>query len=103
MFLYISYEDGYPNVVREAQATEVPVVANPSYGVSEQIEHQETGFLEEGSETNQIANLVLELLADTNKRQRIGCAARSEAHRETDYRTIGQELVTELQKLARNS
>ncbi|MFB6199901.1 MAG: glycosyltransferase family 4 protein [Candidatus Nanohaloarchaea archaeon] len=45
IFLYISFLDGYPNVILEAQVAELPVITNDRYGMSEQINHGETGFL----------------------------------------------------------
>jgi glycosyltransferase involved in cell wall biosynthesis/SAM-dependent methyltransferase len=45
VFLYTSQWDGLPNVLLEAAASQIPIIASDVGGISELITHGETGFL----------------------------------------------------------
>lgn len=50
VLLYTSYSDGMPNVILEAVAAGLPVIASKVGGISNLIEHDKTGFLVEDIE-----------------------------------------------------
>ncbi len=45
VFLFASLEDNLPNTILEAMACGTAVIANPTGGVAELVEHEQTGFL----------------------------------------------------------
>jgi len=63
-----SIREGLPLVVLEAQAARTPILASPTSGIPEVIEHGRTGFLIESDDSLQYANQIQWLL--TNPRQR---------------------------------
>ncbi|QHS17314.1 glycosyltransferase [haloarchaeon 3A1-DGR] len=101
VFLYVSYVDGYPNVVQEAQASGLPVVATPSYGVSEQIEDGDTGYLINAGDVIAISDAIVTLLDHPDERERIGQAARARVRTTGAPEVIGRKLRERLQTFVR--
>jgi glycosyltransferase involved in cell wall biosynthesis len=63
--------DVIPNVLAEAMAMAVPVVASDVSGVSELVTDGESGRLVPGNDTRALARVIDELLADPAQRQRL--------------------------------
>ena len=76
IFLLTSEFEGTPNVVLEAQWLGVPVVTTDAGGTSESFEHGVTGLLATSPAVEEIATLVVEYLADTNKTEKVAIHAR---------------------------
>ena len=76
IFLLTSVYEGIPNVVLEAMAMEVPVVATRSGGVDEVITNGKDGFVADVYDVHEIIRLVELLLSDENLRVSIGKEAR---------------------------
>jgi glycosyltransferase involved in cell wall biosynthesis len=74
VMIYVSYNDGSPNAVLEAQATALPVVANNCFGMSEQIVNGKTGFLIDNEE--ELYDVCIDLLESDELRYQIGSTAR---------------------------
>lgn len=96
VFLYVSYVDGYPNVVQEAQASGLAVVATPSHGVAEQVEDGETGYLVDAGDSTAISDTVSKLLNNHTERERVGQAARIRMRKSGTPEAIGQVLKERL-------
>ncbi|HEX9532346.1 MAG TPA: glycosyltransferase [bacterium] len=75
VLLVPSRSEGLPNVVLEAMAHGIPVVAAAVGGVPEVVSDGETGFLVPPSDTNGLASRVVELLQSPALRRRLGQAA----------------------------
>lgn len=67
--------DGIPNVILEAFAAGVPVVATRLPGIGEAIEHDTTGVLVEPGNADGLARAIESLLADEALRHRLATAA----------------------------
>jgi glycosyltransferase involved in cell wall biosynthesis len=96
VFLYVSYLDGYPNVVLEAQTARLPVVTNDAHGMSEQVIHDETGLFVDPSDVEDVAKQLTHLLRHPDERDRLGRNARSRVYAEDTPEVIGQQLVKAL-------
>ena len=72
IFILSSHYDNFPNVVLEAMAMKLPVIATNVGGVPSQIEHGITGFLVEPDKTEPMAQHIIELARNPNKRASIG-------------------------------
>ncbi|WP_256686129.1 glycosyltransferase family 4 protein [Halococcus qingdaonensis] len=72
VFFYVSYADSYPNVILEAMSSALPVIANNSFGMREQVTHDETGYLFDVSETEIARTHVRELLENRQLRAQFG-------------------------------
>ena len=92
VFVYVSYRDGYPNVVLEAQTAGLPVVANDAHGMREQIADGESGYLVDPAESGAVRDRVERLLTDPDLRRRLGDAARERVRRENTPEAVSRRL-----------
>ncbi len=99
IFAYVSYLDGYPNVVLEAQTAGLPVVANPAFGMREQITDGETGYLVQPDAPGEIRDRVESLLDRPDDRGCIGERARQRVERENAPEVIADALQAFLERL----
>lgn len=99
-FVYVSHLDGYPRVVLEAQAAELPVVANDALGMLDQISDGKTGYLIDPSATGELRDRVRYLLGEPTERDRLGENARRRVELENNAEGIGARLQTFLTHFA---
>lgn len=99
VFAYVSYLDGYPNVVLEAQTARLPVVANDAHGMRDQITDGETGLLVDPSIPGAIRDRITFLLDNPAERRRIGDRARTRAMRENAPDVIGRRISVAIDEL----
>lgn len=90
--------DGLPNVILEALAHEVPVVATDINGIREAIVPGETGWLVPQAEPQLLAQAIREALADPGEARRRARAGRHLVQREFDSRTNYARLKEWLEK-----
>ena len=76
IFILSSRSEGMPNVMLEAMACALPVIASNIDGVAEVIHHQENGLLFEKENAGQLAGLIELLAASSELRERLGNSAR---------------------------
>lgn len=93
VFVYVSYRDGYPNAVLEAQTAGLPVVANAAHGMRDQITHAETGYFVDPEQRGALREQVAELLADPDLARAIGQRARRRVEAENSPATVSQRLT----------
>jgi glycogen(starch) synthase len=72
--------DGLPNVIIEAVANGVPVVATRTAGIPDLVHHGETGFLYEPGDIQQMTAHIGRLLTDDALRERYSQGGRQVAH-----------------------
>jgi colanic acid/amylovoran biosynthesis glycosyltransferase len=76
IFFLPSVYEGIANVALEAMSMELPVVATKSGGMQEVITHNESGMLADVYDDDKLAELLLSLIKDTDKRNVMGMNAR---------------------------
>ena len=76
IFALLSRSEGLPNVVLEAMAARLPVVATAVGGSPEIVRDQVTGFLVHSEDAAAAAAAMSQLLADSSLRVRMGAAGR---------------------------
>lgn len=76
MLLHPSHAEGLPNVVLEAMATELPVIATTVGGIPEVVAHGETGFLFEAKDVQALEVHLRTLLGNRAMALRMGKAGR---------------------------
>lgn len=76
IFVLASFSEGRPNVVLEAMAAGVPVIASDLEGIRELIEDAKTGLLFEPGNSRQLAACIGRLASDSALRLEIAEAAR---------------------------
>ena len=94
--------DNSPNTVYEAMGCGTPVVASRVGGIPELVVDGETGLLVPPDDPAALAEAVTTLLADPDRRARMGCAARAQALARFESATIAlQTLALYQQALGR--
>lgn len=66
------YPEGLPTVILEAGYLNVPVVASDAGGIVEVVRDGESGLIVESGDVKALANALIELRADAEKRRRFG-------------------------------
>jgi glycosyltransferase involved in cell wall biosynthesis len=77
LFVLSSLREGLPNVMLEAMALEVPVVATPIAGIPRLISHEENGLLVPSCEVPSFVQCIERICADAGLRTRLATAGRS--------------------------
>ncbi|HEX9654876.1 MAG TPA: glycosyltransferase [bacterium] len=95
IFVLPSLYEGLPNVVLEAMATGLPVVATAVDGTAELIVDNETGFLLPPKNPPELASKIVFLLDDAGRRKRFGVKGRERV--ELNYSL--EKQVNSFQKL----
>ncbi len=90
-----SDREGTPNVVLEAMASGIPVVATRVGGLPALIRDGETGYLVEPNDESALANAILDLVENCDKRAAFGARAREFVKQNHDL----PQLTTELRGL----
>lgn len=88
IFCLTSDSEGTPNVVLEAMAAGLPVVATRVGGIPQVIEHDVTGLLIPPGDESALAAALRDLLSHPEKARRMGRAARERVEREFSPRVI---------------
>lgn len=84
-FCLPSLREGLPNVVLEAMAMEVPIVATTVGGLAGVLRHEEHAVLVAPGSVSELANGLIRILESDELRRRLGRAAREHAEREFDF------------------
>ncbi len=72
IYVHAAVSDNFPLTILEAMACGVPVVATATGGIPEQVEDGRSGFLVGLRDHKGMANRIVELLKDPEKRRRLG-------------------------------
>ncbi len=84
--------DGLPNVILEAMAASVPIVATRVGGIAEAVRDGENGILVDPGDVTALADGIAGLLADTGRREAMGLAARETVMRDFDLSQNVEQL-----------
>ncbi len=88
--------DGIPNVLLEAMAMGVPVVASDAGAISELIEHDVTGLLVGAGDTHAFTEAITSLAQDPARRMHLADAGRRAVRASFDARRWADELAAHL-------
>ena len=93
VFALSSLREGLPNVILEAMAFKVPIVATRIAGIPRVVRHQENGLLVEPSNVNELTSALNVLLSDSVLRERFAQAGRSVIEREFSFEQRMRKIV----------
>lgn len=99
VFVYVSYLDGYPNVVLEAQEFGLPVVANAEFGMREQVTDGETGYLFPRDRPEELRDAVEYLLNNPAERRAMGARAKAEMRQRNSNEAIGNRILSAVEEI----
>ncbi len=85
VFALSSFREGLPNVVLEAMALEVPVVATRIAGIPRVVRDKENGLLVEPSSVDELTSAINTLLSDGKLRKQFSKAGRDLIEREFSF------------------
>ena len=85
--------DGIPNVVLEAMAAGLPVVATNVSGIPEAVSHESTGLLVEPDDVRVLAGALERVLIDAALSARFGAAARARIREEFTLEVASSRLI----------
>lgn len=88
-----SYREGFPNVILEAAAAEVPTVASHICGLVDAVEEGRTGLLHEPRDVSDLLARLQMLAADPALRRRLGAAARARVERDFQPEALTSALI----------
>jgi glycosyltransferase involved in cell wall biosynthesis len=94
LFALSSIREGLPNVVLEAMAMEVPVLATRCGGMQAFAKHNEDAFLVNPNSVDELERGLETLLTDAALRKRLSLAARARIERDSSFQSrIAKELA----------
>lgn len=82
IFILASRREGSPNVILEAMASGLPVVAARTGGIPELVDHGRTGLLVESENISEFAGALVDLLRNDVRRASMGAHGREKAVRQ---------------------
>jgi colanic acid/amylovoran biosynthesis glycosyltransferase len=86
-------QEGVPNVLKEAMASGMPVVATDHGGIPELVEDGVSGFLVPERDTTALAQRIAALLDDPQRWPAMGAAGRARVERDYDRERLNDRLV----------
>jgi glycosyltransferase involved in cell wall biosynthesis len=100
IFMHLSFQDAFPNVVVEAQSSGLPTIVNNSCGMPEQVKHGVTGFVVDNEDPLGLTNISFTLLSDPDLAASLSTAGRfyvKEKFSLEAARQILNKLIAELE------
>ena len=94
IFVLPSLSEGFPNVILEAMACGLPIVASRVGGIPDIITNNHSGYMVEVKDTNDIANKIILLLQDDTLRKKI-----TDNNRQIVKKYSWENVIVELERL----
>jgi glycosyltransferase involved in cell wall biosynthesis len=94
VFVLPSLSEGFPNVILEAMACGLPIIASRVGGIPDIITNDTNGYLVEVKDTNDMANKILLLLSDDALRKKL-----SDTNRHQIEKYSWENVISELEKI----
>ena len=102
VFALNSRREAFPNVVLEALATEVPVVATAVAGVPNIIQPEVNGLLVEPDDVDGMTAALKRLICETDLRERLAAAGRATVEEHYSFQVRMQKIQAIYDRLLRN-
>ncbi len=99
IFALPSYREGFPRAPMEASAMGVPCVVTNVRGCREAVEHERNGLIVPLRDVDALAEALIRLLRDHDRRRAMGDAGRRMAHEQFDERLVFQRVLAAYHRL----
>lgn len=100
LFVLPSYNEGLPMAILEAMAVGLPIVATPVGGIPEVVKDGFNGFLVKPGNVPLLAEVLAQLVCDSELREVMGKRSREIAQQELDVKPYVDRLLSLYQSLA---
>ena len=87
------YVDGLPNVALEAMAAGRPLIASRVGGLPDLVRPDETGLLVHELDADELAEAIVALSRDLERRMRLGAAAKDETREQRSWTSVARRFV----------
>ena len=94
IFVCSSRLESYPRVILEAMAAGLPIVTTPVFGITEQVKEGVNAVLYEPGDTHRLADLIAELVTDTQLRSEMGSNSLAVLATLNDYERMVDQYAT---------
>lgn len=102
IFVFPSYREGFPNVVLQAGAMDLPCIVTDINGSNEIIKNGINGLIIPPKDSDSLYNAMIELFLNKSIRLRMANAAREMIETRYEQQLIWQELLKEYQSIDKN-
>lgn len=99
VFALPSYREGFPRAPMEASAMGVPCVVTNVRGCREAVEHERNGLIVPLRDVDALAEALIRLLRDHDRRRAMGDAGRRMAYEQFDERLVFQRVLAAYHRL----
>jgi glycosyltransferase involved in cell wall biosynthesis len=99
VFALPSYREGFPRAPMEASAMGAPCVVTNVRGCREAVEHERNGLIVPLRDVNALAEALIRLLRDHDRRRAMGDAGRRMAREQFDERLVFQRVLAAYHRL----
>lgn len=99
LLVHLSLREGLPRTVVQGLASGIPAIGFPLDGTPEVIRNDQTGYLCDTGNTDQVAEAVIRLVNDQALRQKLGAAGREFVRERWDWETMVTTLEAEFERL----
>ena len=100
IFVFPSYREGFPNVVLQAAAMELPCIVSNINGSNEIITHNENGLIVPVKNTQKLKFAMEDLLADSEKRKALVLKSRASILEKYDQKKVWKAILEEYNSLS---
>lgn len=100
MLVLTSDHEGFPNVILEAMAARLPVIATPAGESDRLVRHGETGYLVPFDDTDQMGDWMAQLAGSSALRQKMGETGRQIVEQHYSYDNLAKRLLSIYRDLA---
>lgn len=101
VFVCPSREDNLPNTVMESMACGTPVAGFAVGGIPDMVEHKINGMLATPHDPNELVKSIAYILADEDRRQHMGAAARQSALQKYSMAVVAPQYLALYKQLAK--
>lgn len=95
IFVFPSYREGFPNVVMQAGALQVPCIVSNINGCNEIVEDKKTGLIVSPKNSDELLIAMETLMGDVEMRNQLALASRARIVRNYDQRFVWSQLENE--------
>ena len=103
LFVYPSRHEGMPNVVLEAMATGLPVIASNIAGNEELVLHGKTGLLVQSDDLSGLREAIRELILAPGRRRKMGATAQKRVEEQYTWANTATQYIEVFENIMESS